>query len=427
MKKFKQLAILLATILAASSMAVMPVSAKELSLEDQDYQDTFMPALSEGEYGQAVFTSSRHDATFIAVTDSSGLEEGKISDATKDNPITAIWEQDYPNDRVEFLTDETTIDGETYTFEYTSEDSPYTYYDDVDEKSLDLLKSYGEDSRYYEVSILNSAYFDNAATYEEADANLTRIAQEFMRTHDNVKDVFIASGIRTRIDFVWNGRIDRLISEWDIPEGMDEDEFFDGVRQKLNAVQEELTQQYAVWKEQIDQWKQTVDTENMTPEELYLSRLEHHIPTNYEIWRFVYDGVDKMREVASEVALTVEPGREFEGNTNKFLFSGNGECYTTLTSVKPATTAETLSTSSAFVKGNLDDDPNINAADASQILTISANIGAGNTSSVTEEQKNSADVNNDGIINAVDASLILQYSAAKGAGFSGSLEEFLNS
>ncbi len=435
---------LIATGCLLSSFGMMPVFAEELSLEDQNWQDVFMPpVLSEGEYGQAVFTdNSLYQPMFIAVTDNSGLEEGNFYDTkAKDDPIGEIREQDRLNpgifssevfytdeDAGTLLVDETVTDGKTSLHYHYLNDETFDYDIHLDDNIS--LESYGEDSRYYEVSVDKDFYYQSADTTEEANANLAAIAQNFMRTHSNVKDVLIVSDTEIKKSgLIWNGKVSRMLSVENhalIPDGMTKAEFEESVMQKLedSHLDEEIQQQYAEWEEQINQWKRNVNTYGMTAEELYLSRLENNVPTDYEMWRFVYDEVEKMREVTKEACLYVIPGYEHVQNTNSLqlqTIEGN----TTLTSVKPATTAETLSTSSAFVKGNLDDDPNINAADASQILTISANIGAGNTSSVTEEQKNSADVNNDGIINAIDASLILQYSAAKGSGFSGSFTDFL--
>lgn len=438
---------LIATGCLLSSFGMMPVSAEELSLEDQNWQDAFMPpVLSEGEYGQAVFTNnSLYQPMFIAVTDSSGLEEGRFYNTkAKDDPIGEIREQDRLNpgmfsseifytdeDAGTLLVDEIVTDGKTSLHYHYLNDETFDYDIHLDDNIS--LESYGEDSHYYEVIVDKSFYYQSADTTEEANANLTAIAQNFMRTHDNVKDVLIVSDIEIKkTGLIWNGKVSRMLSVENpalIPEGMTKTEFGESIMQKLedSHLDEEIKQQYAEWEEQIDQWKRNVNTYGMTAEELYLSRIENNVPTDYDMWRFVYDEVEKMREVTKEACLYVIPGYEHEITNPALLQLRTTEGNTTLTSVKPATTADTLSTSSAFVKGNLDDDPNINAADASQILAISANIGAGNTSSVTEEQQFSADVNNDGIINAVDASLILQYSAAKGAGFSGSLEEFLNS
>jgi len=63
---------------------------------------------------------------------------------------------------------------------------------------------------------------------------------------------------------------------------------------------------------------------------------------------------------------------------------------------------------------NLDGD--VDASDATMILTIAASIGAGEDPGVTEEQLDRADANRDGEIDSSDATLVLQFAASCGAG-----------
>ncbi len=81
----------------------------------------------------------------------------------------------------------------------------------------------------------------------------------------------------------------------------------------------------------------------------------------------------------------------------------------------------------AFLPGDVNDDEQINAADAAVILSAAAAAGSGNASVLNAEQKQAADVNADGAFNATDAALILQYAAYAGAGGKLSFEEFLKS
>ncbi len=75
--------------------------------------------------------------------------------------------------------------------------------------------------------------------------------------------------------------------------------------------------------------------------------------------------------------------------------------------------------------GDVDEDGDVDAADAANILVAAAAVGAGKDSGFTEQQKKVADVNGSGGFDSQDAANILQYAAAAGSGFKGSLEEFM--
>lgn len=66
--------------------------------------------------------------------------------------------------------------------------------------------------------------------------------------------------------------------------------------------------------------------------------------------------------------------------------------------------------------GDVLGDSEVNAKDAAAVLVHSAEIGAGNSGNLTDEQKKLADVNQDNKIDAKDAAQILVYAANKGAG-----------
>lgn len=75
--------------------------------------------------------------------------------------------------------------------------------------------------------------------------------------------------------------------------------------------------------------------------------------------------------------------------------------------------------------GDLNNDSEVNAVDASDLLIAAALIGAGEDSGLTDTQKQAADVDGNTELNAVDASIILQYAAAIGAGENAALEDFV--
>lgn len=80
-----------------------------------------------------------------------------------------------------------------------------------------------------------------------------------------------------------------------------------------------------------------------------------------------------------------------------------------------------------FEFGDLTDDGVVNAKDAAEILVVSADIGAGWGSKLTEKQFSMADVNKDGNLNAMDAAKVLIYSAEFGAGITNlPLEEYVD-
>ncbi len=76
---------------------------------------------------------------------------------------------------------------------------------------------------------------------------------------------------------------------------------------------------------------------------------------------------------------------------------------------KMVVTEITFYIAETFVKGDVDEDGNINALDASMVLTEYAAIATQKPSTLTDNQKKAADVNEDGVIDALDASLILTY------------------
>lgn len=80
---------------------------------------------------------------------------------------------------------------------------------------------------------------------------------------------------------------------------------------------------------------------------------------------------------------------------------------------------------STYALGDLNTDSNVNAADAADILTAAANVGAGQNSSLNNGQKSAADVNGDGGFDATDAAKVLEYAAYAGAGGELSFEEYL--
>ena len=75
--------------------------------------------------------------------------------------------------------------------------------------------------------------------------------------------------------------------------------------------------------------------------------------------------------------------------------------------------------------GDVDENGQVNAADAALVLKAASFMGSGGNSGLSKTQEDAADVNMDGAFNAADAALILQYAAYTGTGGSLMLEEYL--
>ncbi len=113
------------------------------------------------------------------------------------------------------------------------------------------------------------------------------------------------------------------------------------------------------------------------------------------------------------ISLTCDP----DSNLSSVTFSEAGR-------IRYADAVWTLPRQS-FVHGDLYEDGEINANDATLLLLESAALGAGNPQSLTSLQIAEADVNMDGSMNASDATVILMYAASHSAGnFPGTLTEF---
>lgn len=76
--------------------------------------------------------------------------------------------------------------------------------------------------------------------------------------------------------------------------------------------------------------------------------------------------------------------------------------------------------------GDINGDGNINAVDASAVLTAYALTATGSDSGLSKNQEIAADVNDNGVFNAVDASIILTYYALTATGESLSFKDYLD-
>ncbi len=98
--------------------------------------------------------------------------------------------------------------------------------------------------------------------------------------------------------------------------------------------------------------------------------------------------------------------------------------FTNFYSFKPETRDLTIIVGDVSL-GDVDNDGNVNALDASLILTAYANTATSQPSGLTALQSYAADVDANGAIDAIDASEVLGYYAYTATGGSGTLEEYL--
>ena len=80
---------------------------------------------------------------------------------------------------------------------------------------------------------------------------------------------------------------------------------------------------------------------------------------------------------------------------------------------------------SSVLLGDVNNDTEINAFDAAEILIEAAHIGTGETGTFSETQSLAADVNTDTAVDSVDAAIVLSYASYVGAGGTLMLEEYL--
>lgn len=103
-------------------------------------------------------------------------------------------------------------------------------------------------------------------------------------------------------------------------------------------------------------------------------------------------------------STTIPQSVSTTSNTNTTISPKTTVTYTTSTTT---TTTPSIPEQHKNILGDVNNDSQINASDASSVLSYYAMISTNKDGGYTEEQKLAADVNNDSQINAVDASNIL--------------------
>lgn len=431
LKKFKQFtAVVSACALMVSSVA-LPASAfyDTLYIGNLDFSygepSVSNPPLSEGPYGTATVLQTNEWAELFVITDSTGLEEMEIDLSGQATPSVDIYKiREFVMKRKDVWSN--------------------VQYTNLDEESAALVKSYGPDARYYQVFVTRYSL----SKFEDERVALAEIGKNFMNTHPSVQAAFISKNESTQKGRIWTGKllggkyITSVVGEKVFGEfGGDYDAYIEDLEKRWDTNETVLAaeEQYRTWQEQIDQWRRNVNLDALSPEEIYLSRLENNIPTDYEMMSYAYDAAQKLADEFPEytyIQLGYDDSPLYKDLREKDLLEENdlqSESHTTLISVLDELPPELSyspvipSESTAFWTklGDVDKDGEINASDAAALLQYSASSGAGISSSANVDVS-AMDVNGDKLVNAVDASLILQYSAAKGSGFSGSFTDFLD-
>ncbi len=138
--------------------------------------------------------------------------------------------------------------------------------------------------------------------------------------------------------------------------------------------------------------------------------------------------VGAMTSVSVNAEGNLSAGGVAVGANSAVKADDTGAAATTSSNNNTATTpAETPSASVITIKlGDVNGDGNIDAADASTVLTAYANTSSGRAIGLTAAQVVAADVDNNGSVNAVDASNILSYYAYRAVKGKRSLEEYLS-
>ncbi|MBR0484959.1 MAG: dockerin type I repeat-containing protein [Oscillospiraceae bacterium] len=178
---------------------------------------------------------------------------------------------------------------------------------------------------------------------------------------------------------------------------------------EISGLTEEETQQlkehceeYKAWLKSWKEWRETINTETMTPAEIEASRISAGIESEYDMTIKHIEFINQLSES--------HPGMI---DTSFLSFAH--------TPFAPPT----IRVENVWEQvGDSNGDGEISSADASKILKLSADKGAGSQNFLTGEVT-ASDINADGKADSADASLLLQYCAQIGIGENMTLQEFI--
>ena len=351
------------SLVCAAAMVTGGVSALPVNAEKSHYMDYItIFNLDEGANGSAIVSTVSHaHYSFIAVTDGTEHLEAK----------------DFDNQ----ILDVSLIPTDTDTFLSTW---------DVD--SVKRLTQNGNHVNYYCISVKSTGNMEK---------DLPLIARRFMLENPEVKDTYFYDIFSSATESFWNGRL----TMWNKDSSTTEQrqQFAAAFENTEEQTFEKIKQDYT---EQTAKCKALLEGKNLTEEEKQALRQFYGMPTDYEMLKPVFDFAKHIEKTYPDVIEIAVP--EIEWTSGKSSFS--------------ITESYKNASSSWEGIGDINEDGDVNAKDASDILCMSVSVS-------TENNQNSdADINADGEINAKDAALVLQYSTQKGyENFSGTLAEFVKS
>jgi len=143
---------------------------------------------------------------------------------------------------------------------------------------------------------------------------------------------------------------------------------------------------------------------------------------------YEYSGVIRGDVNSTAQAYARKFGKTFEAigvETSTTTTSTTTTATTSTTAQETTTTTTATPEQPAVVFGDPTGDGKVDSKDASFVLVEYAKLSTGGESSLTEAEKNAADVNKDGKNDSKDASIILSYYAYISTSGTDSLEEFL--
>ena len=326
----------------------------------------------KGEHGEILYTMHhRLNQVCYAVTDGSDIPEDFIH--------PEWWSEDS-------------------LFQITVEEIPlkeFTY-DDLTESYLDYSEGY-EDwfSKYPEGARLFSISYSFEYRHEWEDLS------KQLSFRDGVLDVFYrwedSSGTA-----MWDGT-ELFAYTREYSDSVDDN------TSQISGLTEEETQQlkehceeYKAWLKSWKEWRETIDTQTMTPAEIEASRIAAGIESEYDMTMKHIEFINQLSENHPNMI-----------DTSFLSFAHTPFAPTT---IRAENVWEQV--------GDSNGDGEISSADASRILTLSAEKGAGSQNFLTGEIT-AADINADGKADSADASLLLQYCAQAGIGKATTLKEFI--
>ncbi|MDE7120863.1 MAG: hypothetical protein K2O42_01725 [Oscillospiraceae bacterium] len=305
---------------------------------------------------------------FLVVTDAEGLPD----DCTDDTYIYVAEWSDY----------------EQYVAQNASDVPSGVHLDN----SAEMIQKYGKDARYYYVNLKTACHTPYTS------------ARQFAEKSEHVMDILMLEQ-QMQGDCCWNGtytirfrgeETDRIVQ-------LGFDSLNDLTDEELLLEYPELYTEDNVFNQSKAKYKEWIEN--------YTAWIREHGEDSLKTFESLQEM--QLAGIATERSMlqyAVSVASDFYAEYQDKYEA----CYPNITKENVLKVYRAFSPWDSL--GDLDDDGQITAADATSVLNISSKIGAGNDSGLDQDAQQFADVNADGVVNAEDVSLILIYSARKGAG-----------